>query len=101
MTQNSFMDAETYDLELEKVCKLINENSFKKVCIQLPDGLEPRAGDIKDSIEKNTKAQCLIWLGSCFGACDVPFQVQDVGVDFIIQWGHSEWEYSSTHLNQA
>ncbi len=93
------MATEKYDLELEKVCKLINENKFKKVCVQLPDGLKPRAGDIKDTIEKNTSAKCYIWLGSCFGACDVPFQVKDVGIDFIIQWGHSEWEYGSTKLN--
>ena len=93
------MTDNVYDLELERVCNMIKDNSFKKVCIQLPDGLKPKAAEIKDNIEKNTSAQCLIWLGSCYGACDVPFQVQDVGVDFIVQWGHSEWEYQSNQLN--
>ena len=93
------MNAETYDLELERVCKSIRDAGFKRILIQLPDGLKPKADVVKTEIEKNTGVECLIWLGSCYGACDVPFQAQDVGVDCIIQWGHSEWEYQSNRLN--
>ena len=77
----------SYDLELKKAIKEINKQKAKTVCIQLPDGLKPRAKEIVDKIEKETKAKCIIWAGSCFGACDTP----NVKADLLIQWGHSKW----------
>ncbi len=87
------MDKETnidYDLELEKVINIIKKNNYKTICIQLPDGLKPKANIIKDGIEKGTKAKVLIWAGSCFGSCDIP-NLQGK-VDLLIQFGHSEWK---------
>lgn len=85
---------QSYDLELKKVIERINNENSRIVCIQLPDGLKPRANEIQQSIEKNTNADIVIWMGSCFGACDVPLQVERIGVDFLIQWGHSTWRGS-------
>ena len=82
---------QSYDLELNKVIERINKERSKLVCIQLPDGLKPRADEIQHSIEKNTKASVIIWMDSCFGACDIPLQAERLGVDLLIQWGHSEW----------
>ncbi|MEM4268369.1 MAG: diphthamide synthesis protein [Candidatus Woesearchaeota archaeon] len=76
-----------YDLELEKVAKFIKIRNVKTVCIQLPDGLKPKADEIADYIEKNTKAKVLIWAGSCYGGCDIP----RVDADLLVQWGHTEW----------
>ena len=42
-----------YNLELEKTIKQINKSKAKSVCIQLPDGLKPKAKEIADKIEKN------------------------------------------------
>ncbi|MFP4423852.1 MAG: diphthamide synthesis protein [Candidatus Woesearchaeota archaeon] len=75
-----------YDLELERVAQMITDEKARSVCIQLPDGLKPHAGNISDELEK-TGAEIFIWFGSCFGACDVP----SLDVDFLIQWGHSPW----------
>lgn len=80
-----------YNLEIEKAIEKINLNSAGKVLIQLPDGLKPRAKEIKEAIEEQTNAKAFIWLGSCFGACDVPYYTERIGIDMIIQWGHSEW----------
>ena len=77
-----------YDLELDKVVARIKKSKAKTVCIQLPDGLKPKAGIIQDKIESGTNAVVLIWAGSCYGACDVP----NVKADLLIQWGHSEWK---------
>ena len=77
-----------YNLELEKAIKEIKANNAKTVCIQLPDGLKPKAKEIKEKLEEATNAKILIWAGSCFGACDVP----NLKVDLLIQWGHSEWK---------
>lgn len=80
-----------YDLELGNVVKKIKAENAKVVCVQLPDGLKPKAAEIQAAIEKGTSARVIIWAGSCYGACDVPLQVQRLGVDLLIQWGHSEW----------
>ena len=82
---------ENYNLELGKIIKIINKNRSKLVCIQLPDGLKPKAREIQQHIEKNTKASVVIWLGSCYGACDIPVTTKKLGVDLLIQWGHSEF----------
>ncbi|HLC61537.1 MAG TPA: diphthamide biosynthesis enzyme Dph2, partial [Candidatus Nanoarchaeia archaeon] len=66
---------DNYDLELEKVIERIKKDNPKMVCVQLPDGLKPRAKEIQQAIEKNTNASVILWMGSCYGACDVPLQV--------------------------
>jgi len=82
-----------YDLETDKVVNLIKEKGYKKVCLQLPDGLKPHAKKITDSIRENTNAKVIIWAGSNFGACDLPLEVERLGVDILIPYGHSEWVY--------
>lgn len=82
-----------YNLEIEKAVKEINKQKAKKVCIQLPDGLKPKAKEIADKLKEKTNAEIIIWLGSCYGACDVPEYVEKLGVDLLIQWGHSAWPF--------
>ena len=79
-----------YDLELDRAADLISAEKAKKVCIQLPDGLKPKAKEIVDFLQSKTKASIFIWSGSCFGACDTPNLNKDF--DLLIQWGHSEWK---------
>ena len=79
-----------YSLELDRVVKTIQDSQAKTVCIQLPDGLKPEAGRIADELSSKTSARIFIWLGSCYGACDIP-PVERMGVDLLVQWGHSEF----------
>lgn len=83
-----------YDLELEKAIEAIKKHNAKLVCIQLPDGLKPRANEISDYLKEKTGAKIIIWAGSCFGACDLPLEVERLGVDMLIHWGHKEWDYT-------
>lgn len=85
---------ENYDLELDAVEQKIKKEKAKIVCIQLPDGLKPQAQEIVKELQKRTKAKIMIWLGSCWGACDVPLEVNRLGADLLVQWGHSEWQHS-------
>jgi len=78
-----------YDLETDRLIARIKEKGHKTILIQLADGIKPRAAEVVDKIRKETDAECLIWLGSCFGACDVPFGLNQLGVDFVVQWGHN------------
>lgn len=81
----------TLNLELEKAIEKINQEQAKLVCIQLPDGLKPKADDIQREVESKTSAKIVFWSGSCFGACDIPIGLDKLGVDLIIQFGHSDW----------
>lgn len=83
---------EIYDLELDKVVKEINKKKAKLVLLQFPDGLKVYATAIVDYLEENTKAEFLIWMDSCFGACDIPIGLEKIKpkIDLIIQFGHNE-----------
>ncbi len=78
-----------YDLELERAIAHIKGKKAKLVCIQLPDGLKQYAQEIVDTLEKNTGAQIIIWLGECYGACDIPLGLEQLKIDLMIQWGHN------------
>jgi len=75
-----------YDFELEKVVEIIKQKKAKKVVLQLPDGLKPKAKEIYDFIKEKTGCELMVYLGSCFGACDIP----RVDCDLLVQFGHSE-----------
>jgi len=79
-----------YNLELEKAIQEIKRTNAKTVCIQLPDGLKPKAVEITNHLRKNTEAEIFIWADTCFGACDIP-EIKEI--DLIIQWGHSDFSF--------
>ena len=81
-----------YELELTHAVDEINKNNAKLVCVQLPDGLKPKAKEIVDYLTDQTKAEIVIWAGSCFGACDVPLEIEKLGHILILQWGHNAWK---------
>ncbi len=92
-----------YELELEKIVKEIKSQKAKRVLVQFPDGLKIYATEIVDYLEEKSNAEFFIWLGSCFGACDVPVGIEDLctaqctpncgvkgQIDLIVQFGHNE-----------
>jgi 2-(3-amino-3-carboxypropyl)histidine synthase len=94
MQKKSFSEIdEKYDLEIDRIVKIIAKEKAGSVLLQFPEGMKPYSTVICDEISSRTKAECFIWLGSCFGACDIPTEVSGLGVDLIIQFGHSSWNY--------
>ena len=85
------MKNKLYNPELEKAIAKIKEIKAKTVCIQLPDGMKPYAQEIEQEITTKTGARVLIWLGSNFGACDIPLGLNRMGVDLLISWGHNKF----------
>jgi len=85
---------EKYDLELEKVLVNIRKSKAKLVLLQFPDGLKQYATTVVDFLGEKTsgKVEFLIWLGSCYGACDTPVLGKDAEkkIDLVIQFGHNE-----------
>lgn len=98
MTHREFQDLESeYNLEIDRILNEIKKQKAKRVLIQLPDGLKPYATLIQEKLEEKLKAQnysCkfFIWLDSCFGACDIPIETERLGIDLIVQFGHTKFE---------
>ena len=79
---------ERYDVEIERIVGKIKESGAKSVLLQLPDGLKPWGVVLSDYLESNTSAKISIWLGACFGACDLP----NSDADLVVQFGHAPWD---------
>lgn len=84
-------DREHFDLRIDYISSTIKENNAKRVLLQFPEGLKNRAVQVKDMIEAATDADVIIYADTCYGACDLP-HIQDMGIDFIVQFGHSEMQ---------
>ena len=90
--------SQEYDLEIKKAVKIIKNKKYKNVCLQFPDGLKPLATKVAREIEEKTKARIFIWLGSCYGACDLPPSLNEAKIDLLIQFGHEAWNYKDKNL---
>lgn len=92
-----------YELKIEKIVREIKKQKAKIILLQFPDALKPYATLISDEIEKKSgnNVQCLIYMGSCFGACDVPLQVKNLKpkIDMIIQFGHNNFGFKEKIKN--
>ncbi len=76
-----------YELELDRIVGEIEKSGAGSVLLQLPDGLKPWGPVLVDYLSEKTDAETMIWLGDCFGACDLP----DSNCDLVLQFGHAEW----------
>ncbi len=93
MRERTLKDLEEYyDLEFDKIISKIKKDKLKLILLQFPDGLKQYATTIVDHLKKNTNAEFLIWLGSCFGACDTPTGIEKIKpqVDLVVQFGHND-----------
>ena len=95
MQKKSIQEIQTlYNLELDKAITKIKSSKPKITLLQFPEGLKPYAQTITDYLESKTNSQFMIWLDTCFGACDVPQLPPKKEVDLIIQFGHSKWKFN-------
>tara|TARA_Y100000310_G_C20273303_1_gene619072 strand:+ start:148 stop:456 length:309 start_codon:yes stop_codon:yes gene_type:complete len=97
ISKKTFSEIEQkYDLEIPKIVRTIKKEKAKHVLLQFPDGLKPYSTAIAKEIENNLgkeKTEIIIWFGTCYGACDIPMHTEKLGIDLIIQFGHSEWKF--------
>ncbi len=95
--QTSIEEAEEeYNLELDKIIETIKKEKAKLVLLQFPEKMKQYAPAITEALEQKTKAEILIWLGNCWGACDIPRIESDrLKIDLTIQFGHSAYNHES------
>lgn len=82
-----------WELNIDNARAAITQYGAKKVLIQLPDGIKEHGGRIVDAL-RDTGAELFIWTDSNYGACDLPVEARNVGVDLILHWGHEAWNYA-------
>ncbi len=83
------MKVSCYDINLEEVVQKIKEKNYKKILLQIPEGLKTYSLDFVSFLEKKVDAEFIVFADPCFGACDVVCSdIRDIGVDFIVQIGH-------------
>jgi len=86
----NYLKIQDYNIDIEKAVKIINQKNYKRVALQMPEGLKNHAMRLVDQLEKETKAKIIISADPCFGSCDLPnFEYKNLGVDFVIQIGHT------------
>lgn len=95
--QTSIYEAEEeYDLKLDMIVKTIKKEKAKLILLQFPEKMKQYAPAITKDLEEKTKAKFLIWLGNCWGACDIPRVESDrLKIDLVIQFGHSAYNHKS------
>lgn len=80
-----------YDINLEKAVEVINKKNYKRVILQIPEGLKTHLKKFVEFLESKTNANIIISADPCFGACDIICSdFKDLGVDFVVQIGHTE-----------
>jgi 2-(3-amino-3-carboxypropyl)histidine synthase len=92
-----------YELDLEHVQSEIakvmaDKSSNRLVLLQFPDGMKPYSITITDYLkELFPSMNFIIWMESCFGACDVPVigTQLEKKIDLVIQFGHVSWHNKS------
>jgi 2-(3-amino-3-carboxypropyl)histidine synthase len=78
-----------YFIDYERIKKEIVKSKAKRVLVQLPDGLKKDYQMIEKGLSGDY--ELYFWLGTCFGACDIPVFAKDYGFDFIVHLGHEEF----------
>lgn len=74
-----------YDFELKKICKIINEKKYRKIMVQIPEGLKIYHEKVVSAIENETGAVVILSGAPCYGACDIV----ENDADFLVHFGHS------------
>ncbi len=86
-----------YDLQVDKVVQEVKRRKSKRVILQLPDGLMQYAVQISNRISKDTGAEAIISLDSCYGACDLAVHAASrLNADLIVHYGHAPWVSKSS-----
>jgi 2-(3-amino-3-carboxypropyl)histidine synthase len=81
-----------YDLQLDKVVQEVSIRKCKRVIVQLPDGLMGYATQISSKIMRDTGAEAIVSLDTCYGACDLAtYAATRLKADLIVHYGHTPW----------
>jgi 2-(3-amino-3-carboxypropyl)histidine synthase len=83
-------------LDPKNLISEIKKSGYKRLLLQVPEGLKTEITRIVREIEKETSAKVFIWAEPCYGACDLPIEAAKMlNVDAIIHLGHLDFGVKS------
>ena len=81
----------SFNIDLDGMAGVIRENGYKKVLVQVPEGLKRGAPHMIERLEEATDASIILDGDPCFGACDnSSSKAADMGMDALIHLGHCD-----------
>ncbi len=79
----------SFNIDIDGMISVIKERCYRKVILQVPDGLRMKAPAIADRLSQGSGTEVLLDGESCFGACDHAGETAPlVGVEAVVQLGH-------------
>ncbi len=80
-----------YKFDLEELLGWVQENNFKSIAVQLPEGLKLQGVKLIKALESELGIVIILLADPCFGACDISSErLQILGVDGVVHFGHAE-----------
>ncbi|PTD94026.1 diphthamide biosynthesis enzyme Dph2 [archaeon SCG-AAA382B04] len=78
-----------YEIPYNEIKTSISGKEFKKIAIQLPEGLKRYGKEIIQKLEKEVEKELILSGYPCYGACDTKDkELEKLGIDKIIHLGH-------------
>ncbi|MCK4729769.1 MAG: diphthamide biosynthesis enzyme Dph2 [Candidatus Aenigmarchaeota archaeon] len=78
--------------DISEAIREIKSKDYKRILIQVPEGLKTEVSRIASKIEKECCVDVFIAAEPCYGACDLPLKEAEVsGCDIIIHFGHYDF----------
>jgi 2-(3-amino-3-carboxypropyl)histidine synthase len=94
-----FVIIQPFEIDFKKAIKTINEKNYKRILLQIPEGLKNHFSKFVDHLEKETGATINISADPCYGACDIAnSDIKNLNIDFIIQIGHAPFPFIREYI---
>jgi len=88
-----------FNIDFGQAIKTINEKKYKRILLQIPEGLKNHYTKFVELLEKETNSSVIISADPCFGACDiVNSDLKNLKIDFAIQIGHTPFPIIKDYL---
>lgn len=95
MEKNVMSVLRDYDFRLDYLCEFIARGGYRRVLLQLPEGLKPFSWTVAEEIERRCNTEVVVYGDPSWGACDVPFlEALRVGAGLIVHYGHYPYAYA-------
>lgn len=79
-----------FRFDLDSVSAIVKERGYRRIALELPEGLRDRAVEIVEDIHSKVRCEVLVSCDPCYGACDINDEaLAALGCDAIFHFGHT------------
>jgi 2-(3-amino-3-carboxypropyl)histidine synthase len=80
-----------FRFDLNEVAAIIEDKGYKKVALELPEGLRGRAAGMVDKLYSKTGCEVFVSCDPCYGACDLNEEAfATLGCEAVFHFGHTQ-----------